>query len=815
MIFKGRLLWASSLCALIPCVTATGVQAQQQQTQLALEEIIVTARRSSENLMEVPVAISAVTSADIESSGAKDLQELSRFTPGLFASVSGNGRIDRSNTNLTFRGLSVASGLTFIDGAPYTGAGSPDITDAARIEVLKGPQSVYFGRSTYSGAVNYVLKEPGEQFAGRIAAEAYSYGSHDLHVSLEGPITDNFGIRVAGRRYSTAGQWANPFSSARMGAQDTSSYNVYALARPTDALRISAFYSWRLDRDGQGPTAALLPRTLNMTTTTDIRTGGELQCNAGSGLRYWCGKIPAIETFLRDNPLFVSVYDRIDPVTQYRLLDNGVVLQSQTGQPVVYPNAIDAKWINGLGMKRQYQNAHLKADFETDEGWAIASITAWARTKNAAINDTNYRDSSRIPNRFYVSPTATPLLTPNDVRLNYASSINNDLSQEVRVTSPSDKRLRGVLGLSYAKAWIPRSGLTGVGISGTTQNASIKNSNDTPAVFGAGYYDIRPDLTLSMEARYQWDKIKQQQLFPTVFPLDGPIKGTFKSFSPRVSLDWSYADNSMIYVLYSRGYRPGGFNTSLVASIPLVRQLLAATGANVNVEQERLDNYEVGLKSTWLDNRLQTTFAVYRARWANGQITEMIPAINPATGVSLGQFTVRTNVGKVNLTGFEAEARFAATENLTVHASLAYMNNKIVNYNFVQGVRITGSTNVNGNRLDQSPKITASLSPQYTDHLFGDWDWNVRVDLTHRSRTFVEATNVAWIAPLTLVNLRVGISTEHFTLDAYVKNLLDNSNITEGVLGQGDNIAGNVAQLVIRVGVPQKRVIGIRGAYNF
>src|SRR5436853_354910 len=102
--------------------------------------------------MQVPLAISAFTSNDIESRGMRTLQDLANVTPGLFAvnqTGGGSGRNDRTGKTVVVRGFSIAPALIFMDGAPVSGGSTPEIEDVARVEVLKGPQSAYFGRATF------------------------------------------------------------------------------------------------------------------------------------------------------------------------------------------------------------------------------------------------------------------------------------------------------------------------------------------------------------------------------------------------------------------------------------------------------------------------------------------------------------------------------------------------------------------------------------------------------------------------------------------------------------------------------------------
>ena len=153
------------ITAVISLVSMPGAAAIAQE--FALEEIVVTARKVEENLMEVPLAVTAFSSEDLEAIDMVQLTDLQLFTPSFsFTDQAGEAgaRNDRSSNSLTFRGLYLngnvginAGGLLFIDGAPVVGAFMPSIVDTERVEVLKGPQSAYFGRSTFLGAVNFVM----------------------------------------------------------------------------------------------------------------------------------------------------------------------------------------------------------------------------------------------------------------------------------------------------------------------------------------------------------------------------------------------------------------------------------------------------------------------------------------------------------------------------------------------------------------------------------------------------------------------------------------------------------------------------------
>src|SRR5262249_16349607 len=156
------------------------------------------------------------------------------------------------------------------------------------------------------------------------------------------------------------------------------------------------------------------------------------------------------------------------------------------------------------------------------------------------------------------------LVPRNVIRPTHALNISTDWAQELRITSPQNARLRGTLGVNYLGSSNPPSTTIGIAINQSIRgNQSLKNRSRTPAIFGGVYYDFTDKLTVSAEARYQWDNVWQQQWTPTGSTTfanpPGPqatISEKFKSFSPRVTIDYKYAPNSTAYILFSRGYRP-------------------------------------------------------------------------------------------------------------------------------------------------------------------------------------------------------------------------------------------------------------------
>jgi len=771
---------------------ASGAQAQD----IKLEEIVVTARKREESLMQIPLAITAFTAKSIESIGLTSLSEVSSFTPGLF-SVSqvggGSGRNDRSGKQIVFRGFSIAPGLLFVDGAPVLGSATPEVTDVARIEVLKGPQSAYFGRSTFTGAVNYVTKDPSDEFKGRVRAEYSSFGSTDSSVSLEGPVVaERFAIRLNGHYMHKGGQYINfADTGSKLGEQSTKSISGQAVFTPTDSLKVKIYATRFKDDDGPPAQMAMKPPV-------------DLPCNLGgtrNGGLWFCGTIPKADKFPAS---YISAQWTIDAAARGVLIDN----------VAKFPTAFDPHYLQHGGLRRDSLQTNMVIDYTSPEGYNLTSITAFRKEKVSQISNLSFRDGQNVRNTFSTAPGVRPYI----LWLVMVQGKNRDFNQELRLTSPADRDVRFLAGANYLKFKNPG----GAGVYGTTPignlvlSSTTRSESHTPSVFGGVYYDVMPDLTVSGEVRYQRDKIEQQALTTSTGALivgGGPLfKKTFTSAAPRVTLDYNYTENSTAYALWSRGFRPGGFNANLAIQPPSVLAQFTALGVNIPYDEERLDNYEIGLKSTWLDGRIQTRLALYKAFWRNGQVPVNIIFTLPTGGVN--QISAVSNVGSVNLKGAELEGEFQVTEQLNFSGTFGYSDSNIRVFTCGDCLTIRGTTNGVGNRLPQAPKVSWSLSSEYSDELTSNFDWYGRIDYTHRGKFFVEFANAASVGSKTNVNVRLGIRNDNMGLEAFVKNFTKDTTAVDATLGPEALFTFATGQ-EIRYGLPDKRMFGIRANYNF
>lgn len=770
--------------------------------EAALEEIVVTARKVEENLMEAPLAISAMSAATLEKMNLTDMTEIASFTPGFHYVKQvggGSGRNDRSASSLVFRGLYLgtlnreqqAGGLVFLDGSPLLGGQAPAMVDMERVEVLKGPQSAYFGRSVLSGAINYVSRDLNEEeFQGRVTASASSFDSLLAQVALEGPIMDGLAVRISASRDEKGGQYknfANP--DVELGGELTESFVLQVQFRPTSNLSAKLFYQQMEHDDGPPAQAALKGAT------------GDFNCDLGGRMfGYYCGELPGTDDLPAE---YLSGHYTLDDQARAVLIDS--VDQATIFDPRFRPKP-------GLG--REAENASLRIDYDTESGYTFSSLTAYHTDKDMTIIDLNFRDRRNVFNPLSLFIPGAPQF--NRWQLAVQSRFR-DWSQELRVTSPQDPRLRWTLGGSYLDSSSPGGSVYGLGVFGSLFAAgTTKAETRTPAIFGGIQYDINEKLTLSADARYQRDELLRQVLVNSTGqrpepPGDQPLEVEFTSFAPRVSLDYQYSEDGMVYILFSRGYRPGGFNSILQGSPQAVLDQFAQFGASIAFEEERLDNFEAGWKSTWLGGRVQTRLAVYFDPYRNGQNQITIPFTNPDGTLNLA--SVFVNTGQADLQGFEFEFDAAPTENLTLSGSLGLADSEVKDFVCGDGVNVRGDNNCDGSRLPSASKWTWTLSADYEDMLTENYNWFARVDYAHFGKYFVDYTNEAWVAPQDIVNLRFGLRSDALTLEGFATNLLEEDAPPSAVIG--NDLFTVATSNEIRYSLARKRTFGVRAVYNF
>lgn len=214
-----------------------------------IEEIVVTTRKKEEKLQDVPIAVSAITADQIERQGVADLDDVVKASP----SVQFDLGYGPSDTRVTIRGLSNGRGRSnvsfLVDGIDVTTenlvtAGSGLLanrrllTDVERIEIIKGPQSALYGRAAFAGAINYITKDPGDEFDGSTRIDFAQDGFQQVDAAFGGPLTDSLGLRVTGFWYDKGGHYVNAMSGEDVGDSSGSGAAITAVWRPSEIVKI-------------------------------------------------------------------------------------------------------------------------------------------------------------------------------------------------------------------------------------------------------------------------------------------------------------------------------------------------------------------------------------------------------------------------------------------------------------------------------------------------------------------------------------------------------------------------------------------------
>ncbi len=663
--------------------------ASAQQSGPVLEEITVSARKRDESLLDVPLTISVLTADDIDKKGVRELDQVVDFTPGFFYGGPSVGANSRNNRRLLMRGMQfntdvqTKQGATmFIDGAPVLGAEVGRLSGVERIEVVKGPQSAYFGRATFAGAINVITRRPANEWQGRVRVEAGSFGTTDLGFGVEGPLLqDKLSFRFDASQYETDGQYRNALNDQKLGQRETRDVALTLYATPFE--RFSAKLRLHYWEDDDGAPAGFTYARGNAQDAFNCRLSGAAGSPGVNGTNNWiCGvpRFPTAAEISLDTTLTPDVLARLtnsDPAGQYLL---------------------GGSLLDRFGLAREASELSLALDYEFANGWKLSSITAKHQNEYRSLDDLDRRATASQGERF------------NWVLL--SDQVREDFSQELRLTSPDEDKLHWLVGLNYSD--IKAQALTNSRLLGpwNTGTGVATNEVETSSVFGSVGYDFSDRWSASLEGRYQEDKVADG------VERGSTLSGTFKSFTPRAIVEFKPTNNQTIYASYSEGTRPGSFNPNVPTLPPSVLACLLQTSVgDLEVPEEELKNYELGFKGRLWNGRAQMTAAVYMAEWRkqNNRGGAVCPFPNGTTQTVF----VTGSGGSTDLQGIELEGSLAASDNLTLEASFALNDTEILKRACADCVGILGFSNVDGLGLEfsRTPRISGTFSANYSGQL--------------------------------------------------------------------------------------------------
>jgi iron complex outermembrane recepter protein len=659
MIFKTTasllvLAWASAAAAPTPPAgarTSTSAAATQPQADSAdvIGEVIVTAQRRSERLVDVPISVATASAEDLQRAGPTSIENLTKITPGVYLQRAVYG------LSPTVRGigstLATSGGeqnvALYVDEIYYpTPTGNIfDLASVAGVEVLKGPQGTLFGRNATGGAILLRTLDPTFTGSGKVKAswERFDQVRGSAYVNL--PLTDKVAVNGSVAYRHSDGYVQDLKTGRATNAGDNFTARAKLLVQPTDAFSV-VFTAAHADFDDP--------------------SGGDTR--------------------------------NFKPARAIAILGGGPVASDR------YHSSMNTQQF--IKTKTDEYSARAKLDVA---GGVLSSFTAFLRNDLNALNDLDLS---------YLDQT---------IALHIKTKT---FSQEVNFASAPNQPLTYVVGAYYFhnRGQVPSI------LSNNKPLANSQGKIDAIAGYADGTYEIG-DLSLIAGLRYSYEKRRTNSAFGVLAP--SPYtrfqEAVDKQWTPRVGLRYRLDGHSNLYATYSKGFKSGVFD--------------ATTAAGPGVKPEKVDAYEVGLKSASGDFTFNT--AAFYYDYLDTQVNATISGANGAV------FTQLFNVPKSRIYGAEAEAWLRLGESFDVRGAVAYTHSRYVDFPNAPGyvdnpanpttagglLFANVSLNVSGKKMVRSPEFTASSTLRYHTRLTSDAELELTLSPYYSSRVYFTFDN--------------------------------------------------------------------------
>jgi iron complex outermembrane receptor protein len=727
---------SKTLGLLLLCSAGTTTIAAQEVPG-GLTEVLVTARKFSENLQETPIAISVFSGDALADRQIFNTSTLDQIVPNLQfadnAPLAGNN----SSSQIFIRGIGQTDPTSTVDPGVglyiddvYIGnavGGTMTLRDIASVQVLRGPQGALFGRNTIGGAILFTTHDPGDEFGGTIRAGGGTNSLMDGFIALDAPFADSFKARFT------------------FGLRQQDGYVLR-----TDGTDLG-------DTDTFTGTAKLIWKPMERLTGTFAFDYTEADENG----------TPLVFAAITENATFARVAS----------FDAGCPGQASNAQPV--PMIADNRCANDLQARGPYRNngslplsstlenwgGSLKLVYDLNEQISLKSVTVYREIAWEGVRDA---DNTPLP----------ILHTLYDVS-------GDQLSEELQLTYQTSA-LTGVVGLYYFEQTSDDIATVELnppppGVQRDSDNNKV--DNNSWAAFTQLTYNITEKLAVTAGGRYTED---EKGSYPDQFDYSNPAAkqvpvqwytATFSSFTPSASIAYRWTDDVMTYVSYAEGFKGGGWNSHFNA--PLTAEQQAALQ---KFAQEEAKTIEIGAKLD-LSNVVRINLAVFTADYTDMQVTYRGPL--PA-----GVAPFLTNAGKASIDGAEVELTWAPTTEWVIEGSVGYLDAQIDELN-AKPLLILPPGLVAGNALPFAPEWQGHVGVSYAAHV-GGFVIAPRVDASYQDTTYFDAINTPEIAQLdavTTVNASLKFSGEGgpWSVTAGVNNATDelypvagNSSLTTG-----------------------------------
>ncbi len=832
-------------------LTAAGVLLSAGAAAQQLEEVTVTARKREEKLQDIPASITAITSDRLERESVSDIKDVAKLTPGLVFDL---GFVPQ-DTRPQIRGIPATRGRPpvgiLIDNIDVSSEsmqtsgggmiGNVRLMDLERIEVLKGPQSVLYGRAAFAGAINYVTAKPSftDEFV-KFSGDFANYGRGEGKVSLNKSLAENFAVRMSATYAQHDGYYRNSITGNKIGGFESKGVTFAARYEPTDTLAVNFRIAYADDHYD--------PRA-------------QVAFGVGTGLAQ-AYAVPSA---------YVGLCLGRQPASQPTTPQATCAFGARVGTAgfAARPGALGGRTTVTLSVDpltgEDFPGTDLKSritSLQLDWDLGFGSLTSWTGYAQA---DTQSRQD--VDSYGAVPSSVTLPSAGNAEPLNFSQVVDLDtttkqLSQELRLSSPEENRLRWGIGAQFWRETIDqinyaytistivgRSASRAVQMAGASPRADEAKTTKHLGYYGTLEFAFTDTLTGRLEGRYSKEDFDYKWLSPARGIAFAPTalnptasatnpqwvpatyavnNSSFNAFTPRATLNWKLSPDVMLYGVVAKGFKSGGFIT------------LAGTPPDFAAfDPETLISYELGAKTEWLDGRLMLNANVFYMKNEDKLFTTLEPDTRSVTGTSLKA----SNNSDATSKGIELESAFQISDNFSLSLQYTYTNAKYTRFaplttgtlgiaqagNCTLGATPSGTilvagvpqpavvryciTSNAGIPLERAPKHSAAGTFTYKQPVGGD-----RTLIAETSIQYVgdrpEGANITGIVfgAYTNVDARIGLQNETWSAYIYGENIFDDDTIRSGQAGGDFASAGN--QLTAGY-LPDRRQIGLRVGYRF
>ncbi|PHS21119.1 MAG: hypothetical protein COA85_13350 [Robiginitomaculum sp.] len=800
MIFRNKGKQLLLTASVIQFLFSNTVFAQEQRekdvqnSDITIEDIVVTARKREENLQDTPISVTAITGASLEKRGLSNISQIADFTPNL-TFQSGASLGSGTSSSIYIRGIGQADfALTvdpgvglYVDGVYVARSvgGVLDVLEIQRIEVLRGPQGTLFGKNTIGGAINIISQRPDDELSGYIESTVGSFNRVDIKGAISVPFSDTFRTKLSVARLVRDGfvkKVGLPFIDASNDVANgfrangltgfsgivNDSENVGLLGGgkalgDKNAIIMRFQADWELasnvevmlDFDYTRKREQSAPRLLTNITPIDTINfsqnpfANQLGWQAFAGYQYLLpGEINPQSAAQRAASLLgVDIFDILPTTGDLKYVADPSLRSSFQGASSPSRSDLDL-W--GLG---------LRVNWDVSDDVQLKSITAYRSIDNTFARDT---DGS-----IFLINDSTNFFT------------SRQFSQELQFSGISfNDRLNWIIGGYYSNE--TGNDTNTVSLFPITIAGGGQINNNSYALFGQATYEVTDRLDITGGLRWSQDAksfsttpggVRQHVsnivgigMLPTppnpgavLTVLEVQASRSFVDVSPQATVSYHITDDTLLYGSFSSGYKSGGFNQRLA---PLFQVIPSFDAETINV-------YEVGLKLIGFDHRLRFNIDGFVSKYDNLQLTGL-QNVSP----------IVENAAKANISGIEVEVNWVVSRHLKIDSGFSYLSAKYDEFNTAVatdagGVQTSASqrladSGINiDNLLPNAPKYNFNIGAELSYEIFGG-EATFRADASYRSKIALDAANFLLEGSLTLLNLSANFvpsnSTWIFTL---------------------------------------------------